>query len=63
MLHVNEPAYIPAMGAGHSHGSADTRASRMIIASAILGVFFVIELTTALAINSLALSAFTLPPY
>ena len=45
------------MGAGHSHGSADTRASRMIIASAILGVFFVVELTTALKINSLALLA------
>jgi cobalt-zinc-cadmium efflux system protein len=45
------------MGAGHSHGSADTRASRMIVASAILGVFFVVELTTALMINSLALLA------
>ena len=45
------------MGAGHSHGSADTRVSRMIIASAILGVFFVVELTTALMINSLALLA------
>lgn len=45
------------MGAGHSHGSADTRVSRMIIASAILGVFFVVELTTALTINSLALLA------
>jgi len=45
------------MGAGHSHGSADTRASRMIIASAILGVFFVVELSTALMINSLALLA------
>lgn len=45
------------MGAGHSHGSADTRASRMITASAILGVFFVIELTTALIIGSLALLA------
>ena len=45
------------MGAGHSHGSADTRASRMIMASAILAVFFVVELTTALAIGSLALLA------
>ena len=45
------------MGAGHSHGGADTRASRMIIASAILGVFFVVELSTALMINSLALLA------
>jgi cobalt-zinc-cadmium efflux system protein len=45
------------MGAGHSHGSADSRVSRMIAASAILGVFFVVELTTALMINSLALLA------
>lgn len=45
------------MGAGHNHGSADTRASRMILASAILGVFFVVELSTALIINSLALLA------
>lgn len=45
------------MGAGHSHGSADTRASRMIMAAAVLGVFFVVELVTALAINSLALLA------
>jgi cobalt-zinc-cadmium efflux system protein len=45
------------MGAGHSHGGADIRASRMITASAVLGVFFVIELSTALAIGSLALLA------
>ena len=45
------------MGAGHSHGGADTRVSRMLAASAILGVFFLIELVTALAINSLALLA------
>ncbi|MCB0932285.1 MAG: cation transporter [Mycobacterium sp.] len=45
------------MGAGHSHGSADSRLSSMVMASAILGVFFVIELATALAINSLALLA------
>jgi cobalt-zinc-cadmium efflux system protein len=45
------------MGAGHSHGDADTRASRMVMASAILGVFFVVELTTALLIGSLALLA------
>ncbi len=45
------------MGAGHSHGSADARVSRMIWASVILGVFFVVELTTALAIGSLALLA------
>lgn len=45
------------MGAGHSHGSADSRLSRMLIASGILGVFFVVELTTALLISSLALLA------
>lgn len=45
------------MGAGHGHGSADTRVNRMALASAILGVFFLVELTTALAIGSLALLA------
>lgn len=45
------------MGAGHSHGDADTRISRMLIAAGILSVFFVIELTTALLINSIALLA------
>ena len=46
------------MGAGHDHGGgADTRASRMVTASAILGVFFIVELTTALLIGSLALLA------
>ncbi len=46
------------MGAGHNHGGgADTRAGRMVIASAILGLFFVVELTTALLIGSLALLA------
>lgn len=45
------------MGAGHDHSTADSRVSRMIIASAILGVFFVVEVLTALAINSLALLA------
>jgi cobalt-zinc-cadmium efflux system protein len=45
------------MGAGHSHGTADTRVGRMVAASAILGVFFVVELATALAIGSLALLA------
>ena len=43
------------MGAGHNHGSADTRVSRMVIAPAILTAFFALELTTALVINSLAL--------
>ena len=45
------------MGAGHSHGSADSRVSRMVAASAVLGVFFVVEIITALAISSLALLA------
>ena len=47
------------MGADHdhSHGGADTRVSRMVIAAGILGAFFVLELTTALAINSIALLA------
>ncbi|MGI9126527.1 MAG: cation diffusion facilitator family transporter [Mycobacterium sp.] len=45
------------MGAGHSHGTADTQVSRMVTASGILGVFFVVELSTALAIGSLALLA------
>ncbi len=47
------------MGAGHdhSHGGGDTRVSRMVIAAGILGAFFVLELTTALAINSIALLA------
>ena len=43
------------MGAGHDHSNADTRVSRMVIAAAILTAFFVLELTTALMINSLAL--------
>lgn len=45
------------MGAGHDHGSPDTRVSRMLIAAAILTAFFVVELTTALAIDSIALLA------
>ncbi|GAB3216871.1 cation diffusion facilitator family transporter [Mycolicibacterium hippocampi] len=45
------------MGAGHDHGHADTRVSRMLLAAGILSIFFVVELTTALAINSIALLA------
>jgi cobalt-zinc-cadmium efflux system protein len=45
------------MGAGHSHGDRDTRVSRMLIAAGVLTVFFIIELTTALLINSIALLA------
>jgi cobalt-zinc-cadmium efflux system protein len=43
------------MGAGHNHSHTDTRVSRMVIAAAILTAFFVLELVTALMINSLAL--------
>ncbi|AFM15262.1 cation diffusion facilitator family transporter [Mycolicibacterium chubuense NBB4] len=45
------------MGAGHDHGHADARASRMVMAAGVLTIFFVVELTTALAINSIALLA------
>src|SRR3979411_3097726 len=45
------------MGAGHDHGSPDTRVSRMVIAAGILSAFFALELTTALLINSIALLA------
>ncbi|MEE6178676.1 cation diffusion facilitator family transporter [Mycobacterium sp. 050134] len=49
------------MGAGHNHTPAETDASRMIprmmAAAAILAAFFVVELTTSLLINSIALLA------
>ncbi|SON59180.1 Metal cation efflux system protein CzcD [Mycobacterium simulans] len=49
------------MGAGHSHTPAEADASRMIprmiIAAGILATFFVVELTTSLLINSIALLA------
>jgi cobalt-zinc-cadmium efflux system protein len=45
------------MGAGHDHGGGDSRVSRMVIAAAILTGFFILELTTALLINSIALLA------
>src|SRR6202020_3533222 len=49
------------MGAGHSPPPAEADASRMIprmiMAASILATFFVIELTTSLLINSLALLA------
>jgi cobalt-zinc-cadmium efflux system protein len=45
------------MGAGHDHGTRDARVSRMLIAAAILTAFFVVELVTALWINSIALLA------
>ncbi|OBB82835.1 cation diffusion facilitator family transporter [Mycobacterium sp. 852002-30065_SCH5024008] len=49
------------MGAGHNHSPAETDGSRliprMVAAAAILAAFFVIELTTSLLINSIALLA------
>jgi cobalt-zinc-cadmium efflux system protein len=49
------------MGAGHSHTPAEADASRiiprMIAAAGILATFFVVELTTSLLINSMALLA------
>jgi cobalt-zinc-cadmium efflux system protein len=45
------------MGAGHDHTSSGTPAPRMAIATALLGGFFVVELTTALLIGSIALLA------
>jgi cobalt-zinc-cadmium efflux system protein len=49
------------MGAGHNHTPAETDAARviprMIMAAAILAAFFVVELTTSLLINSIALLA------
>src|SRR5947209_17537536 len=49
------------MGAGHNHTPAEADSSRMIArmiaAAAILAAFFVIELTTSLLINSIALLA------
>ncbi|OBJ50665.1 cation diffusion facilitator family transporter [Mycobacterium sp. 1423905.2] len=49
------------MGAGHSHTPAEADASRMIpkmvTAAGILATFFVVELTTSLLINSIALLA------
>ncbi|MGV0714019.1 cation diffusion facilitator family transporter [Mycolicibacterium sp. XJ662] len=45
------------MGVGHDHSAVDARVSRMVIAAAILTAFFVLELTTALLIDSIALLA------
>jgi cobalt-zinc-cadmium efflux system protein len=45
------------MGVGHDHNRRDTRVRRMLIAAAVLTAFFVVELTTALWINSIALLA------
>jgi cobalt-zinc-cadmium efflux system protein len=45
------------MGAGHDHSHRDARVSRMVVAATILTAFFVVELVTALLINSIALLA------
>lgn len=45
------------MGVDHSHSDSDARVTRMIAAAVILTGFFAVELTTALAIGSIALLA------
>ena len=45
------------MGAGHDHANVGTPAPRLAIATALLGGFFIVELTTALLIDSIALLA------
>ncbi len=45
------------MGADHDHAHAGTPAPRLAVATALLGGFFIVELTTALLIGSMALLA------
>lgn len=45
------------MGAGHEHANVETPVPKMVAATALLGGFFVVELTTALVIGSMALLA------
>jgi cobalt-zinc-cadmium efflux system protein len=45
------------MGAGHEHTNAGTPIPKMVVATAMLGGFFVVELTTAVLIGSIALLA------
>src|SRR5579875_100897 len=45
------------MGGGHTHTNADARISRMLCAAVLLAGFFVVELSTALLIASIALLA------
>ena len=45
------------MGAGHDHANTSTPIPGMVAATALLGGFFVVELTTALVIGSIALLA------
>ena len=58
---MHNDAYITGMGAGHSHANTDAGDGRMVskmaAATAMLGGFFVVELTTALVIGSMALLA------
>ena len=52
-----KPHILLAMGAGHDHANAGTPAPRLAVATALLGGFFIVELTTALLIGSIALLA------
>src|ERR1700676_4661032 len=45
------------MGVGHDHSATDTRVRNLVRAAAILTGFFILELTTALLIDSIALLA------
>lgn len=45
------------MGAGHDHANQGTPASRLAVATTLLGSFFLVELTTALLIGSISLLA------
>ncbi|HEY6857434.1 MAG TPA: cation diffusion facilitator family transporter [Mycobacterium sp.] len=45
------------MGVGHDHTNTGTPAPRLAFATALLGGFFIVELTTALLIGSIALLA------
>jgi len=50
-------AYIDRMGAGREHTNIDTPIPRMVAATVMLGGFFVLEVTAALLIGSIALLA------
>jgi cobalt-zinc-cadmium efflux system protein len=45
------------MGAGHEHANVDTPVPKMVAATAMLGAFFIVEVTTALLTGSMALLA------
>ena len=59
LRYMRNCAYIADMGAGHDHASrgADTRSAAWSSPRRVLGGFFVVELTTALLIGSIALLA------